>query len=114
MGEAAQSSATSTPLADQGLQAERTALAWTRTAAAVGVNALLSLRSGIAQDRPWVMRLGTVLLLVALALIAYSVLRRRHLRGSHLPVAISVPMVACTALSALVACLVGAAGIWCG
>ena len=95
---------------DPGLQAERTALAWTRTAAAVGVNALLTLRAGLTQDRPWVMRLGAVLLLAAIAVAIYSVVRRHQLRCMGTPAAISVCMVTCATVLALVACLVGSAG----
>ena len=38
---------------DTGLQPERTALSWSRTALAIAVNALLSIRAGFVAGEPW-------------------------------------------------------------
>ncbi|MEO7953497.1 MAG: DUF202 domain-containing protein, partial [Polaromonas sp.] len=50
------------PLRDPGLQPDRTALAWNRTALAGIANAVLALRTGIANDQQLVMILGVILL----------------------------------------------------
>jgi uncharacterized membrane protein YidH (DUF202 family) len=64
---------------DPGLQAERTSLAWSRTALAVLANALLILRSGWANERDPIMLLGLVLLLAAAAVYWLGYGRRREL-----------------------------------
>ncbi|WP_353810492.1 DUF202 domain-containing protein [Agromyces sp. SYSU T00194] len=64
---------------DPGLQPERTALAWGRTALAIAVNALLVLRSGFVSDQPVLAALGVVLFASAAAAAAYGVVRAREL-----------------------------------
>ena len=64
---------------DPGLQAERTALAWSRTGLAVFVNALLALRSGWADDQPAITVLGLVLLIAAAAAALCGAWRRKRL-----------------------------------
>jgi ABC-type branched-subunit amino acid transport system permease subunit len=71
---------------DPGLQPERTALSWTRTALVVAVNALLALRTGLVQGEPWLVVVGAVLFATAGAVAAAGVLRRRELdAGSFAP-----------------------------
>lgn len=71
---------------DPGLQPERTALSWTRTALVVAVNALLALRTGLVQGEPWLVVVGAVLFGTAGAVGAAGALRRRQLdAGSFSP-----------------------------
>ena len=84
---------------DPGLQAERTALAWSRTGLAVFVNALLALRSGWANDQPAITVLGLVLLIAAAAAALCGARRRKHLLSGH-------PMIAPPAIV-----IAGAAGV---
>jgi uncharacterized membrane protein YidH (DUF202 family) len=64
---------------DPGLQAERTALAWSRTGLAVFVNALLALRSGWVNDETSITILGLALLTAAGAAALCGAWRRKHL-----------------------------------
>jgi uncharacterized membrane protein YidH (DUF202 family) len=64
---------------DPGLQPERTALAWRRTALAMTVNALLVARTGIASQARPLMLAGGLLAGFALLLTGASVLRHRQL-----------------------------------
>ncbi len=66
---------------DPGLQPERTALAWGRTALAVFVNALLVLRAGLVGAHPDLVGLGALLLFGAALLQIFSFLRRHLLTG---------------------------------
>lgn len=61
---------------DPGLQAERTALAWSRTALAVLANALLIARAGMASQRTELLVFGLLLLCAAGATQAFSAWRR--------------------------------------
>lgn len=67
---------------DPGLQPERTALAWNRTALAIGVNSALLLRSGITGDNAFITAAALALGLLAAAVTLYSSYRRRHFRES--------------------------------
>lgn len=69
---------------DPGLQPERTALAWSRTALALAVNALLSLRAGLVVGEPWLVAIGALLFGASGAAIAVGTLRRRQLSGARL------------------------------
>ncbi|MGX5697210.1 DUF202 domain-containing protein [Agromyces soli] len=74
------------PPRDPGLQPERTALSWTRTALVVAVNALLALRTGLVQGEPWLVVVGAVLFATAGAVGAAGSVRRRELdAGSFAP-----------------------------
>ena len=69
---------------DPGLQPERTALAWTRTALAVAVNALLSIRAGFVSGEPWLVAVGVLLFAASGAVAAIGTVRRRQLSGERL------------------------------
>ena len=97
---------------DAGLQAERTALAWSRTALAMWVNALLALRAGWTNGIAPITTLAFALLIAAGAAMLYSARRRRSLldgRGSCAPSALATAMVA---IVTLVACAAGIAAIF--
>jgi uncharacterized membrane protein YidH (DUF202 family) len=64
---------------DSSLQAERTALSWSRTAMSCLVNALLVLRTGLANERTAITTLAVVLLIAAGALFVFSAWRRKNL-----------------------------------
>ena len=67
---------------DPGLQPERTALAWSRTALAVLVNALLLLRAGMVGEHRVRVGIGGVLLLAAGLVQGFAALRRRRLQSN--------------------------------
>lgn len=96
---------------DPGLQAERTALAWTRTAVAVVANALLALRAGVAQQHWLVAGLGVVLLLCAATLTTFGVLRRGELLGQAGPRSPSPWMPLGTVAFALTCCIAAIATV---
>jgi uncharacterized membrane protein YidH (DUF202 family) len=92
---------------DPGLQAERTALAWNRTALAVLANALLILRSGWVTERTTITALGFVLLIAAAAFYWHGAWRRRELLSSHGAVAPRTVVMEATAIIALAVCAIG-------
>ena len=69
---------------DAGLQPERTALSWTRTALALAVNALLSIRAGLVAGEPWLVAVGVLLFAASGAAVVIGTLRRRQLSGARL------------------------------
>lgn len=96
---------------DPGLQPERTALAWTRTAGGMLVNALLCLRAGYLAD-------GAGLVSLALALLAASGLtfaigrhRRRQLLSAGAPVAVAALAIRLVVAATLLAALTGLCAI---
>ncbi|WP_350349402.1 DUF202 domain-containing protein [Agromyces sp. G08B096] len=72
--------------ADPGLQPERTALSWSRTAFAVAANALLSLRAGLVAGEPWLVAVGVLLFGTAGAVVVIAAVRRRQLAGAELTI----------------------------
>lgn len=99
------------PPRDPGLQAERTALAWHRTALALVTNALLSLRAGVVSDQPLVLALGSVLVCAAATAAMMGVRRKRMLIDDPQVTAPPPWMPAAVTIAALAACLSGAAGV---
>jgi uncharacterized membrane protein YidH (DUF202 family) len=69
---------------DAGLQPERTALSWTRTALALAVNALLSIRAGLVAGEPWLVAVGVLLFGASGAAVVIGTVRRRQLSGARL------------------------------
>lgn len=63
---------------DPGLQPERTALAWNRTALAIAVNAALLLRSGVVRGNAFITVAALAMGLLAAGVTIYSTYRRRH------------------------------------
>jgi uncharacterized membrane protein YidH (DUF202 family) len=93
---------------DAGLQAERTALAWSRTAMAVFVNALAILRAGWTRNAPPLSALGVMLLIAAGAVVLCGSWRRRQLsRGAAGPIAPPAAAIAAAAGITLFACAAG-------
>jgi uncharacterized membrane protein YidH (DUF202 family) len=98
-------------LRDPGAQAERTALAWSRTALAVLANAALVLRTGWVVDRAPVIALGFALLLGAAAVFRYSHKRKEQLLRSQCAQPPHPSDVITTALIALSTCGAGLASM---
>jgi uncharacterized membrane protein YidH (DUF202 family) len=94
-----------------GLQAERTALSWNRTALAVFANALLALRSGWTDREAPVTALAVALLLAAGAAMIYGARRRKRLLDGRNPIEPPAIAVAMAAIVALVASVTGMASI---
>jgi uncharacterized membrane protein YidH (DUF202 family) len=102
------------PDRDPGLQGERTALSWTRTALVITVNALLAIRSGLVSGELALTIVGIVLILAAIGAVLYGSVRGRALAGHsghHVPPA--APALAITLLGAvtLIACASGVASV---
>jgi uncharacterized membrane protein YidH (DUF202 family) len=101
------------PARDPGLQGERTALSWSRTALVIVVNALLSLRSGIVSGEPALVAVGVLLLGAAIAAVVYGSVRGRALAGhthQEPPVAPALA-IALAAATTLLACAGGIASV---
>ncbi|MFK4729984.1 DUF202 domain-containing protein [Agromyces mediolanus] len=102
----------STVIRDPGLQPERTALSWTRTALVVAVNALLALRTGLVEGEPWLVVTGAVLFFAAGAVGAVGGVRRRELsEGRYAPAPWLMLAVAAATLAAAAA---GIASVFAG
>lgn len=84
---------------DPGLQAERTALAWGRSALALLANALLIMRAGLTSHHHEVLLLGALLLAAGFAAALYGWIRERELAQ------ISQPQSAPPIFLALLACV---------
>ena len=104
---------TTPPVRDPGLQGERTALSWTRTALVIVVNALLSLRTGWVSGQPALTAVGGILVLAAIAAMVYGTRRGRALAGhtEDVPPAVPTTAIALTAAVTLLACGAGAASV---
>lgn len=89
------------PVRDPGLQPERTALAWSRTAMAVLVNAVFALRAGFVNQQRSIICLGFMLLVAAAVLTAFSSWRKACLQRSMEPVPAAAVVLATTAFTLL-------------
>lgn len=96
---------------DPGLQAERTALAWSRTSAALLVNSLLVTRSGLKSQRHSLVGIGLIMLLAAGLVYLYSAKRRRELLADLGGTAPKAALIGACATIALAACAGGLASI---
>jgi uncharacterized membrane protein YidH (DUF202 family) len=96
---------------DPGLQAERTGLAWTRTALAVFANALLSLRIGWTSESVGVTALAISLLVACAVLVAHGAWRRRILLGARPEIAPSHFAIALTGFLAFLTSMAGLASL---
>ena len=96
------------PVPDPGLQAERTLLAWNRTAAAMAVNALVLLRVGFQPGAGGMLVPGALLGGVAVALLLVGQVRHRQLTAGSAQ-APSARLMAATCAGAVAA---GLAGVW--
>lgn len=90
---------------DPGLQPERTALSWTRTAAGLLLNAVLNLRTAFVAESTLLLALSLALLFAAASTFLFGRYRHRQLM-TGLRAGMEVPHAApvATALSALLAC----------
>lgn len=93
---------------DAGLQAERTALAWSRTVIAMLVNALVLLRAGLAHGGAEITAIGALMLAAAAALQVFARRRRRALMADDVPAA--PPAIVLIAVAAFTV-LAGAGGV---
>lgn len=103
---------------DPGLQPERTALAWNRTALAIAVNAALLLRSGVENHNAFITAAALALGLLAAGVTLYASRRRRHFNdlmvmqierkaaGNPVPHAAISLVVVCAAVVAMVSIFV--------
>ncbi|KRC24763.1 DUF202 domain-containing protein [Acidovorax sp. Root217] len=95
---------------DPGLQPERTSLAWTRTALAVLLNALVALRGAWIDGSAMLLATGAMLALAACALYGYGVHRGRVLLACEGQVPHPAGLARVAAL-VLLACATGVAGV---
>ncbi|WP_176513069.1 DUF202 domain-containing protein [Pseudomonas faucium] len=94
---------------DPGLQAERTALSWSRTGWAMLANALLALRAGWhAQPVPDSLP-GCTLLVAAVAMGLYGCRRREQLSSARTCTAVPALAVWSVSIATLIACIVSLA-----
>ena len=96
---------------DRGLQAERTALAWNRTALAVVANAVLALRAGWTRGEASLTFVAFALLVAAGAAVVYGAWRRRHLLSGQGATAPPAMAVVAAAIVTLIACATGIASM---
>ncbi|MFC9560735.1 DUF202 domain-containing protein [Agromyces sp. NPDC056965] len=99
---------------DPGLQPERTALAWSRTALALAVNALLSMRAGFVAGQPLLVAVGVVLFAASGAAVAIGTVRRRQLAGHRLVITPPRGALVGVAAATLLASVGGIASIFAG
>lgn len=92
---------------DEGLQAERTALAWNRTGMAVLVNGILVLRAGLLHESRPLSALAVIILLAAASTIGYGARRKAQLAAATRPPSIGAVALALVAAVALAASLAG-------
>jgi uncharacterized membrane protein YidH (DUF202 family) len=94
------------------MQAERTALAWSRTGFSVLVNALLVLRAGLSRDTVPLSWLAIALLAAAAAAILYGGWRRRGRLSDRPSIAPRTESIAIAAVVALGTCIAGLASVF--
>jgi hypothetical protein len=99
---------------DPGLQPERTALSWTRTALAIAVNALLSIRAGFVAGEPWLVAVGVLLFAASGAVVAIGTVRRRQLSGDRLVITPPTGALLGVAAATLLASIGGVASVFVG
>ncbi|MFC6354931.1 DUF202 domain-containing protein [Luethyella okanaganae] len=104
-------SATASPARDPGLQPERTALAWSRTALAISVNALLSVRAGLVGGATAFIVVGVLLLAAAAASVVYGNVRRHQLLRTDVPVRPHAGAMLAAAIVTTFACAAGVASV---
>ncbi|MFL6719808.1 MAG: DUF202 domain-containing protein [Burkholderiaceae bacterium] len=101
------------PPYDPGLQAERTVLAWSRTAFALLVNAILWLRTGMADDDRALLLFGVALLALAAGFHFCGKRRGRALMTGARPVPAHPALMGALASGAALACLLAAVASAC-
>lgn len=94
-----------------GLQAERTALAWNRSALAVLANALLVLRAGAESHEASLVVVASMLLFAAGAAVFYGAWRRRRLLSGQGATSPCPTAILTVAIVVWVACAAGLASI---
>ena len=100
------------PIRDPGLQAERTSLAWSRTAASLLLNALLALRAGYIGGSAFVVVLALAMVLTAVGTFLYARHRRRTLLGSALDIDVPTAAVVAISVAVLAAAVTGLSAVW--
>jgi hypothetical protein len=93
------------------LQAERTALSWSRTGWTVLANALLALRSGWVNREVPITLLAFALLLASAAAVLYGAWRRRQLLGGEAVIAPPAFAIAAATVVTLIACVTAVASM---
>ncbi|HMN84139.1 MAG TPA: DUF202 domain-containing protein [Burkholderiaceae bacterium] len=99
-------------MTDPGLQPQRTALAWSRTALALFINAVVILRAGAVHDDRPITTLGILLLIASAATAACGTWRRRRLIRARQPLAPPAWLMCAMVLVVWGACLAGVASLW--
>jgi uncharacterized membrane protein YidH (DUF202 family) len=87
---------------DRGLQAERTILAWSRTAFATFVNAFFILRYGMTGGSVAISGIGLILLIAAGSIFMFETRRRRIVERKNYLVVSNLPLLL-SAITVLVA-----------
>lgn len=92
---------------DRGMQAERTALSWTRAGLLLTINALLALRTGWESGSIAYTVVAATLFVAAAAVVGYGGLRKRQLLNASPASAPPNTAMAAIAMVTLFACLSG-------
>lgn len=94
---------------DAGLQPERTALAWSRTALLIAINGALAFRVTASSGQASYAIVGLVLLLAAAGASLYGVWRKHELLTHSIPMTASPLAAGLVAFVTLLACLMATA-----